>query len=92
MDSKVINIGFGNTVMANRVLAILNPKSAPIKKIKDEAKANNLLIDATEGRRTRSVIVLDSNHVVLSSVQRETIAHRFGASKADFKPEFGEQL
>ena len=74
----MINVGFGNSIVANRILAVVNPHSSPMKKLKDEAKRNNRLLDVTEGRRTRSIIVLDSNHVVLSSVQPETITQRFG--------------
>jgi extracellular matrix regulatory protein A len=77
MDRTMINVGFGNSVVASRILAVVNPKSAPIKKLKDEAKENNRLIDVTEGRRTRSIIILDSSHVILSSVQPETITQRF---------------
>ncbi|MDH5297719.1 MAG: DUF370 domain-containing protein [Desulfobulbaceae bacterium] len=77
MDNRMINVGFGNSVVASRILAVVNPKSSPMKKIKDEAKLNNKLIDVTEGRRTRSIIILDSNHVILSSVQPETITQRF---------------
>ena len=77
MDNRMINVGFGNTVVANRILAIVKPNSSPMKKLKDEAKSNNRLIDVTEGRRTRSIIILDSNHVILSSVQRETLTQRF---------------
>jgi len=77
MDNRMINVGFGNTVVAKRILAIVKPNSSPMKKLKDEAKSNNRLIDVTEGRRTRSIIILDSNHVVLSSVQRETLTQRF---------------
>ncbi|MEW6220343.1 MAG: DUF370 domain-containing protein [Thermodesulfobacteriota bacterium] len=80
MDGKVINVGFGNIILASRMLAVVNPKSSPAKKLKDDAKANSRLVDATEGRRTRSVIVLDSGHVVLSSVQPETIALRLATS------------
>ena len=77
MDNRMINVGFGNSVVASRILAIVKPNSSPMKKLKDEAKNNNRLIDVTEGRRTRSIIILDSNHVMLSSVQRETLAQRF---------------
>lgn len=77
MDHRMINIGFGNAVVASRVLAVVNPKSSPMKKIKEEAREQKRLIDVTEGRRTRSIIILDSNHVILSSVQPETIALRF---------------
>lgn len=77
MDQRLINIGFGNMVAAGRVLAVVNPKSSPMKKLREDAKANKQLIDVTEGRRTRAIIVLDSNHVILSSVQPETITQRF---------------
>ncbi len=77
MDNRMINVGFGNTVVSSRILAIVKPNSSPMKKLKDEAKSSNRLIDVTEGRRTRSIIILDSNHVVLSSVQRETLTQRF---------------
>ncbi len=77
MDNRMINVGLGNTVVASRILAIVKPNSSPMKKLKDEAKSSNRLIDVTEGRRTRSIIILDSNHVVLSSVQRETLTQRF---------------
>ena len=77
MSERLINIGFGNTVAASRILAVVNPKSSPMKKLREEAKEQKKLIDVTEGRRTRSIIILDTNHVVLSSVQPETIALRF---------------
>ena len=77
MDIKLINIGFGNIVSANRVVAIVSPESAPIKRIISEAKEHGKLIDATYGRRTRAVIITDSSHVVLSAIQPETVANRF---------------
>jgi regulator of extracellular matrix RemA (YlzA/DUF370 family) len=77
MDIQLINIGFGNIISANRVIAIISPDSAPIKRIISEAKDTNRLIDATYGRRTRAVIITDSNHVILSAIQPETVAHRF---------------
>ena len=77
MDGRMINVGFGNSIVASRILAVVNPHSSPMKKLKDEAKRNSRLLDVTEGRRTRSIIILDSNHVVLSSVQPETITQRF---------------
>lgn len=80
MDQRMINVGFGNAVLASRVLAVVNPKSSPMKKLREEAKEQKRLIDVTEGRRTRSIIILDSNHVVLSSVQPETITLRFQSS------------
>ncbi len=79
----MINVGFGNSVVAGRVLLVVNPKSSPIKKLKDEAKAQKKLIDVTEGRKTRSIIILDTNHVILSSVQPETVNLRFTASPLD---------
>jgi regulator of extracellular matrix RemA (YlzA/DUF370 family) len=82
MDGRMINVGFGNSLVASRIISVVNPHSSPMKKLKDEAKKNNRLIDVTEGRRTRSIIVLDSNHIVLSSVQPETITHRFAPATA----------
>ena len=76
MDIKLINIGFGNIVSANRVVAIVSPESAPIKRIIQEARDDGRLIDATYGRRTRAVVIMDSDHVILSAVQPETVAHR----------------
>ena len=76
MAIKLINIGFGNIISANRLLAIVSPDSAPIKRIVQEARERGRLIDATYGRRTRAVIMMDSGHVVLSAVQPETVAHR----------------
>ena len=76
MDIKLINIGFGNIVSANRIVAIVSPESAPIKRIIQEARDGGRLIDATYGRRTRAVVIMDSDHVLLSAVQPETVAHR----------------
>lgn len=76
MGIKLINIGFGNIVSANRIIAIVSPESAPIKRIIQEARDREMLIDATYGRRTRAVIITDSDHVILSAVQPETVAHR----------------
>lgn len=77
MSPKLINIGFGNSVVSRRVLAIVSPNAAPIRRLRDEARADKRLIDATQGRKTRSVIITDSNHVILSAIQAETIAQRF---------------
>ena len=82
MDIKLINIGFGNIVSANRIISIVSPESAPIKRIIQEARDAGMLIDATYGRRTRAVIVCDSHHVILSAVQPETVAHRLSAKEA----------
>lgn len=78
MSIKLINIGFGNIVSANRIIAIVSPESAPIKRIIQEARDRGMLIDATYGRRTRAVVVTDSDHIILSAVQPETVAHRLG--------------
>jgi regulator of extracellular matrix RemA (YlzA/DUF370 family) len=76
MSIKLINIGFGNIVSANRIVSIVSPESATIKRIIQEARDRQMLIDATYGRRTRAVIITDSDHVILSAVQPETVAHR----------------
>ena len=81
MEQNLLNIGFQNTVVAERVIAIVSPNSSPMKRLKDDAKAENHLIDATHGRRTRSIIVMDSNHIVLSAIQAETISHRYATLK-----------
>ena len=73
---KLINIGFGNMVSASRLVAIVSPESAPIKRIVQDARENGSLIDATYGRRTRAVIITDSDHIILSAVQPETVANR----------------
>ena len=73
---KLINIGFGNMVSANRLVAIVSPESAPIKRIIADARERGSLIDATYGRRTRAVIITDSDHLILSEVQPETVANR----------------
>ena len=73
---KLINIGFGNIVSANRLVAIVSPEAAPIKRIIQGARDKGMLIDATSGRRTRAVIIMDSEHIILSAVQPETVAGR----------------
>jgi len=82
MKQKLLNIGFGSTVVANRIVAVVQPNSAPMKRLRDEAKDNKRLVDATHGRRTRSMIITDSNHVVLSAIQAETISLRYTILKA----------
>ena len=72
----MLNIGFGNVVAANRVVAIVSPNSAPVKRLKDEARDEKRLIDVTHGRKTRSVLIMDSNHVILSAILTETISQR----------------
>lgn len=83
MDIKLVNIGFGNMVAANRMIAMVSPESAPIKRIVQEARDKGMLIDATYGRRTRAVIITDSDHIILSAVQPETVAHRLGKGVDD---------
>lgn len=86
MGIKLINIGFGNIVSANRIISIVSPESAPIKRIIQDARDRGMLIDATYGRRTRAVIIMDSDHVILSAVQPETVAQRLG-NKDDLSDE-----
>jgi len=81
MEIKLINIGFGNIVAANRIVAIVSPESAPIKRVIQEARDRGMLIDATYGRRTRAVVITDSDHVILSAVQPETVAHRLNSKE-----------
>lgn len=73
---KLVNIGFGNMISAQRLVSIVSPESAPIKRVIREAEDKKILINATYGRRTRAVIIMDSGHVVLSSLQPETVANR----------------
>ena len=73
---QLINVGFGNIDVASRIVAIVSPESAPIKRIIQDAKENKSVIDATYGRKTRAVLVMDSGHIILSAVQPETIASR----------------
>ena len=75
---KLINIGFGNMVSAGRLIAIVSPESAPIKRMVPEARARGVLVDATYGRRTRAVLITDSDHIILSALQPETVASRLG--------------
>ncbi len=77
MVPKLLNIGFGNVVISSRVVAIVTPSSAPMKRLKEGAREAGMLVDAPQGRRTRSIITTDSNHVILSAVQAETVTQRF---------------
>lgn len=83
---KLINIGFGNAVNASRILAVVSPDSAPVKRLIQEAKEQRLLIDATQGRRTRAVVITDSDHVILSYLQAETIMSRFNGDGSAEEP------
>lgn len=81
VGAVLVNIGFGNVVAASKVVAIVTPGSAPIKRMREESKKEGRLVDATQGRRTRSIIVTDSNHIILSALQAETITQRFMEGK-----------
>ena len=80
---KLVNIGFGNTVAADKIVAIVSPDSAPIKRMVQEAQDNGTAIDATFGRKTRAVLIMDSDHIVLSAVQAETVADRIDKERND---------
>jgi extracellular matrix regulatory protein A len=81
---QLLNVGFGNTVIVNRIIAVINTGSSPARKLKELAKTNGKLIDVTEGRRTRSILVMDSDHVILSSIQPDTISQRMLALQTDY--------
>ena len=81
---RLVNIGFGNIVSAGRIIAIVSPESAPIKRTVLEARERGNLLDATYGRRTRAVVIMDSGHIILSSVQPETVANRLADKSTDF--------
>jgi len=83
MSDEFINIGFNNIVSTNRIIAIISPESAPVKRIIGEARDGNMLIDVTYGRKTRSAVVMDSNHIILSAIQPETVSGRLGCKKED---------
>lgn len=80
---KLLNIGFGNAVVMSRVVAIIGPTSSPMRRLREDAKQAGRLIDATQGRKTRSIIITDSNHCILSSIQAETISQRFNSGDSD---------
>jgi regulator of extracellular matrix RemA (YlzA/DUF370 family) len=86
MDRRLLNVGFGNLVMASRVVAIITPGSAPAKRLKEEAREARKLIDVTQGRKTRSIIITDSDHVVLSAIEASTVANRL---LSDYQPKEG---
>ncbi|AAU23323.1 extracellular matrix/biofilm regulator RemA [Bacillus sp. GM2] len=81
MTIKLINIGFGNIISANRLISIVSPESAPIKRMIQDARDRGMLIDATYGRRTRAVVIMDSDHIILSAVQPETVAQRLSVKE-----------
>ena len=74
---KLVHVGFGNLVVGERIVALIGPASAPIKRLKEEAAKEGRLVDATQGRKTRAILVMDSGHVILSALHPETLAHRF---------------
>ncbi len=80
--NSLVNIGYGNMVMAARVVAVLTPESAPMRRLKEDAKERKMLVDATQGRKTRAIIITDSDHVILSAVQAETLTQRFNGEEA----------
>lgn len=81
LPNMLVNIGYGNMVMASKVIAVLSPDSAPMRRLKDEAREQGMLIDATQGRKTRSIIITESDHVILSAVQVETLMQRFSGGE-----------
>jgi len=83
---KLLNIGFGNTVVSSRVVTIITAGSSPMKRLKEEAKESGKLIDATQGRKTRSIIITDSDHIILSAIQAETIAQRLDEEDSRLYP------
>ena len=82
---KLVSVGYGNFVIAGRVVSIVNPASAPMRRLREDARLAGRLVDATQGRKTRSIIITDSNHVVLSAVLAETLVQRLGASEESSK-------
>ena len=88
---KLINIGFGNMINAQRLVAIVSPDSAPIKRLIQECKERGTLIDATQGRRTRAVIIMDSDHVILTYLQCETVANRLDNEQGDILEECDDE-
>jgi len=83
MKYRIIHIGFGNMAIAERIVAVIQPASSPVKRLKDDARENGRLIDATQGRKTRSIIITDSNHIILSAIQPETIASRIDSDEQE---------
>jgi extracellular matrix regulatory protein A len=87
MDLLILDLGFGNSVVAEKVVALLSPNSSPVKRIRDEAKEESRLIDVTHGRKTRAVIVMESNHIILSATHVETLSNRYVSLKKRKKKE-----
>jgi extracellular matrix regulatory protein A len=87
MEKLILDLGFGNSVVAEKVVALLSPGSSPMKRLKDEAKEEKRLIDVTHGRKTRGVVVTESNHIILSSIHVDTLSNRFASLKKQKKKE-----
>ncbi len=83
MTNGPVNIGYGNMVMAAKVVAVLTPDSSPMRRLKEDARERKMLIDATQGRKTRAIIITDSDHVILSAIQAETLLQRFAERGAE---------
>ncbi|MBL3572364.1 MAG: DUF370 domain-containing protein [Synergistaceae bacterium] len=77
MAGRLVHVGFGNMVVAERIIAVINPSSAPIKRLREEARESGKLIDATQGRKTRAILITDSDHLILSALQPETVVQRY---------------
>jgi len=92
MEGRLVNIGFGNTVIAHRVVAVVMPASAPMKRLREEARGAQRLIDATHGRKTRSIIITDSNHIILSAVHAETLSLRLNGNSVQGKSEISDKV
>ena len=92
MEGRLVNIGFGNTVIATRVVAVVMPGSAPMKRLREDARNSQRLIDATHGRKTRSIIVTDSNHIILSAVHAETLSLRLNGNQGPQRGENSEKV
>lgn len=91
MEARLINIGFGNTVISNRVVAVVMPASAPMKRLRERATQADRLVDATHGRKTRSIIITDSNHIILSAVHAETLSQRLNGHPGGSRLESGDK-
>lgn len=91
MEARLINIGFGNTVISDRVVAVVMPASAPMKRLRERATQADRLIDATHGRKTRSIIITDSNHIILSAVHAETLSQRLNGHPGVSRLESGDK-
>jgi regulator of extracellular matrix RemA (YlzA/DUF370 family) len=92
MEARLINIGFGNTVISHRVVAVVMPGSAPMKRLRERATQADRLIDATHGRKTRAIIITDSNHIILSAVHTDTLSQRLNGHGVFLRTDSGEKV